>query len=162
MKRTMVGLVVSVLATCSVFAQGPETQQAEPGPRWQRIDQLCGQLELAAPIQKQLLVGGEREARMYVSHVEHASMALFRAVADESRCCRSEPIDVAQSGQYGSFRFEGVRKGRYWLRVRKDAFEYFIPLEVTADFDARTCRDVSVGRSIVVDSKPPRVEVRIR
>jgi hypothetical protein len=71
-------------------------------------------------------------------------------------------VATTESDKYGSFSFEGVQPGAYWLRVQKNQLIRLIPVRVTNGFDEKVCHDPSVGRRIVVDSNPARIETRIR
>jgi hypothetical protein len=74
----------------------------------------------------------------------------------------SKAIAATQSQKFGTFEFDGVQPGAYWLSVQKNAFVGLIPVRVTDNFDAEQCKKPEVSRSFVVDSSPPKVQKRIR
>jgi hypothetical protein len=154
-------MFISVLAVCS-YSQVVSNSKPKTAPAWQSIDQLCGQLELSAPLEKHLVVNGKPEKRLYANYVERAKVGLHPATNDDSKCCGNVPIAQTESGRFGAFALEGIKKGKYWLRVQKDSLVYLVPLSITNDFKAQACHDSSVGRSVVLDSNPPSVETRIR
>ena len=130
---------------------------------WQKVDQLCGQLELTKPTMKTIIVNGKREQRSYVTHLSDAEVLLYRAANSDTRCCGSERLFAhTRSSHFGAFELPGFGPGLYWLQVKKGDLRSEIPLLVTEDFNARKCRASEVGRSFAVDSKPPSVQVRIR
>src|SRR5207248_10806983 len=73
--RCLNGMVFNRLVMCAVF-MGALLPQAVPKPKsnvqtqWQATDQLCGQLELAAPKKKQIIVDGKSELRLYTAYLE--------------------------------------------------------------------------------------------
>ena len=135
-----------------------QLRQQDSEPHWQKIDQLCGQLQFVTP--KENVIG--MESRFRVAYLMNADLSLYVASPKDNQCCGTKTLATVQSDRYGSFRFRGIGSGNYWLRVQKDGKEYIVPLEVTADFNQKTCLDPSVARDVVVDSKPPSVQVRIR
>lgn len=161
-------MVLSRLGAFLVFAGSVLYSQAVQEPRpdaqtqWQVLDQLCGQLQLAAPKKKHIIVDGKSESRLYTVYLERATVTLYPAMSREEDCCNGEPIATTQSGSHGAFELEGRHRGAYWLRVQKNELLRTIPVRLTHDFDKKTCRDPSVGRSVVVDSNPPKIETRIR
>lgn len=131
-------------------------------PVWQTVDQLCGDLELAAPTRKSIVVGGKKEIRLYSTPVRNAEVVLYQASATDKTCCGSSmPVARTRSTKYGRFELSGVRHGWYWLRIIKGEFRATIPLHVTNDFDAKSCHDPSAGRIFTVDSQPPKVKTYI-
>lgn len=157
MKRFLA--IPMIAATLVARAQDRLADQLQ---QWQPIDQLCGQIELEHPTIKKIVVRGKPETRLYTTHLEGASSTLYSADSTQNQCCGTKIIATARSGRYGAFEFERVPQGVYWLRVEKGELDRIVPIRVTHDFDARVCRDSSVGRSVIVDAKPPKIEVRIR
>jgi hypothetical protein len=155
-------IVFAALANSTLFPQATPTPGSNVQPLWQEIDQFCGQLELASPSKRQIVVNGKSQLTLNTVYMERASMTLFAVASPEDRCCGATPVASAQSRRYGAFELEGVNSGKYWLRVQKDDLTYLIPVRVTQRFDQKICRDPSVGRSIVVDSRPPKIQIRIR
>ncbi|PYY08086.1 MAG: hypothetical protein DMG61_24205 [Acidobacteria bacterium] len=159
---------INRLAAFTVFASSALLLQLAPKansdvqPQWQTIDQLCGQLELAAPKKKRIIVNGKAELRLYTAYLETATMTLYPAISRDKQCCDGKPIATTQSRKHGAFEFEGVQPGAYWLRVQKNELTCLIPIRITHDFDRKACQCPSVGRSIVVDSSPPKIKTRIR
>ncbi len=107
-------------------------------------------------------MNGKSEERLYVAYLEGASLALYAQTSLEEGCCTGKPLATTQSRKHGSFSLEGVQQGAYWLRLQKNQLIRLIPIRVTKNFDEKLCRDPSVGRSVVVDSSPPKIESRIR
>jgi len=129
---------------------------------WQAIDQLCGQLELSTPKQKRIVVDGKSELRLYTAFLEGAALTLYPGTSTEHECCAIKAIATTQSHKFGTFEFDGLQPGAYWLRVQKNEFVGLIPVRVTDKFDAEQCKKQEVSRSFVVDSSPPKVQKRIR
>jgi hypothetical protein len=108
-------MVFNRLVTFAVFV-GALFPQAVPKPksnvqtRWQATDQLCGQLELAAPKKKQIIVDGKSELRLYTAYLENATATLYPATSLGEECCEGDPLATAQSRRYGAFEFEGVTR----------------------------------------------------
>ena len=155
-------VAVAVLAVSALFPQGASKSKPDMQTPWQAIDQLCGQLQLAAPKEKQITVDGKSESRLYTAYLESATVTLYPATSPEERCCKGKPAATTLSRRYGAFEIAGMQAGTYWLRVQKNELLRVIPVRLTNDFDQKACHDVSVGRSIVVDSSPPKIEMRIR
>ncbi len=154
-------LVMFAVFVGTLFPQAAPHSNADGQTQWQATDQLCGQLELAAPKRKQIVVNGKSELRLYTA-LESATATLYPARSPREECCDAKPIATAESRRYGAFEFEGVKPGTYWLRVQKNEVLHLIPVRVTHEFDKKACQDPSVGRSFVLDSSPPRIETRIR
>lgn len=152
--------VVSLLLFAIADAQTP--RQAVSAPQWQQIDQLCGQIQRAAPQERELVVNGKREKLLYTTYVPNASLILYAVTNDNDHCCAAKPAATAKAARYGAFHFDGVSHGKYWMRIQTQQESYVVPLLVTRDFDQKSCHDPSVARDIIVDSAPPRVETRIR
>jgi hypothetical protein len=157
-------LAVIALAALSVIAvaQNAPTPNAGVQTNWQTIDQLCGQIELSTPKQKRIVVDGKSEVRLYTAFLEGATLTLFPGTSTEHECCAVKAMATTQSHKFGTFEFDGVQPGAYWLRVQKNEFVGLIPVRVTDNFDAKQCKKPEVGRSFVVDSNPPEVQKRIR
>jgi hypothetical protein len=156
-------LIAYALAFAAVPLLNPQNAvKPEKRVEWQSIDQLCGQLDLVTPIEKNLVVEGKHEKVSYVGHLEYADLGLYPVTSEDEKCCKAPPIAATKSGGHGAFAFDGVKKGSYWLRVAKGKSLYIVPLIVTKNFNSQTCHDSSVGRSVVLDSQPPKVEIRIR
>ncbi len=157
-----------LLATCTLsLLAGTTFPQAAAKPvvelEWQKVDQLCGQLELAKPTTKSIMVNGKREERSYVTFLNGAEVFLYRGANSDRECCGNrKPLAHTRSGRFGTFELPGLEHGLYWMQVRKGDLASEIPLLVAEDFNARKCRAPEVKRGFVVDSKPPVVEVRIR
>ena len=154
-------VMISVLAG-ALFPQAAPNSKSEVQTQWRTTDQLCGRLELAAPKKKRIVVDGKSELRLYTAYLENATVTLYPARSPGEECCEAKPIATTQSRRYGTFEFEGVKPGTYWLRVQKYEALHLIPVRVTNDFDKKACHDPSVGRSFVLDSSPPTIETRIR
>ncbi|SRR5579883_2408423 len=127
-------------------------------PIWLHIDQLCGEIQCEPAYVKI----GKVESLFPAPYLTNASLSLYAAGPSDKPCCGEAPIATGQSNKYGDFQFQGLRRGKYWLRVQKDGEEYMVPLQVTSDFNQKTCTDPSVARDLVVNSKPPSIQVRIR
>src|SRR5258705_9791431 len=146
----------------ALFPQAAPNLKSDVQTQWQTSDQFCGQLELAAPRKKRIIADGRCELRLYTAYLENATATLYPARSRGEECCEAKAIATAQSRRFGGFEFEGVKPGAYWLRVQKNEVLHLIPVRVTNDFDKRACHAPSVGRSVVVDSSPPKIETRIR
>ena len=155
-------LVMVALFVVAFFPQAVPNPKSDVQIQWQATAQLCGQLELVAPKKKQIIVDGKSELRLYTAYLENATATLYPARSRGEECCEAKAIATAQSRRFGAFEFEGVKPGTYWLRVQKNEVLHLIPVRVTNDFDKRACHAPSVGRSVVVDSSPPKIETRIR
>jgi hypothetical protein len=155
---------VILLAAISkvAVAQNAPTPNSDVQTNWQTIDQLCGQLELSTPKQKRIVVNGKSEVRLYTAFWEGATLTLYPGTSTEHECCAVKAIATTQSHKFGTFEFDGVQPGAYWLSVQKNAFVGLIPVRVTDNFDAEQCKKPEVSRSFVVDSSPPKVQKRIR
>jgi hypothetical protein len=158
-------IIVAVLVLVSWRPGFPQvTARPESGgePRWQTVDQVCGQVELAAPTHKQVVVGGKTETQLWATHLTGADLLLYPGSRIETECCgNKEALERTQSNKYGSFYFSIFRRGYYWLRIKKGSLDVKIPLQVTRDFSDKVCHDHSVGRLFIADAKPPTVELRI-
>jgi hypothetical protein len=154
-------MAVTAFAGSVLFAQVAPKPTSDVLTHWQTIDQLCGQLQLA-PKKKQIIVDGKSESRLYAAYLESATVTLYRATSQEEQCCKGKPIATTRSRRYGAFEFEGIQPGSYWLRVQKNESLLQVPVQVTQAFDQKACHDPSVGRSIMLDSSPPKIEMRIR
>ncbi len=108
------------------------------------------------------MVNGKPRTVLHANTLQGAKLALYPAAASAASCCHGESMAEAQSRKHGAFEISGVKKGDYWLVVRQGNSDYKIPLRLTEDYEAKVCRDSSVGRTVVVDSVPPKVEIRIR
>ena len=155
-------LVMVALFVGALFPQAAQNPKSEVQTQWQATGQLCGQLELAAPKKKQIIVNGKSELRLYTAYLENATVTLYSATSLGEECCKAKPIATTQSRRYGAFEFADMKPGTYWLRVQKDEVLRLIPVRVTHEFDKKACHAASVGRSFVVDSSPPKIETRIR
>ena len=155
---------VILLAAISkvAVAQNAPTPNSDVQTNWQAIDQLCGQLELSTPKQKRIVVDGKSVVRLYTAFLEGATLTLYPGTSTEHECCGVKAIATTQSHKFGTFEFDGVQPGAYWLRVQKNEFVGLIPVRVTDNFDAEQCKKPEVSRSLVVDSSPPKVQKRIR
>lgn len=155
---------VMLLAAISklAVAQNAPTPNSDVQTNWQAIDQLCGQLELSTPKQKRVIVDGKSEVRLYTAFLEGATLTLYRRTSTEQECCSVKAIATTQSHRFGTFEFDEVQRGAYWLRVQKHEFVGLIPVRVTDNLDAEQCKKSEVSRSFVVDSSPPKVQKRIR
>ena len=122
-------LTFTVFATAALFPQAAPSPNSDIQTHWQPIGQLCGQLELAAPKKKHIIVNGKSEERLYTAYLEGAAVALYLGKSTEEGCCAAH-ISMAHS------RFEGVQPGAYWLRVQKNQLIRLIPVRVTNEFRA--------------------------
>lgn len=76
-------------------------------PQWQKVDQLCGILEFAAPKKKTIKVNGQTETRLYANPVNNAEVTLYRGTAlDETCCADSTPAGRTQSTDIGRLSFQ--------------------------------------------------------
>lgn len=131
-------------------------------PQWQKVDQLCGDLEFATPKKKTIVVNGKTEMRLYANPVKDAEVILYRGTTLDKTCCAdATPASRTRSSKFGDFEFSGFQNGWYWLRVNKGDFSATIPLHITSDFDAKSCHARSVRRIFTVDAQPPKVQTRI-
>jgi len=153
--------MVSPLLLIASFLSPPASNAAER-VQWQKVDQLCGQLQLAAPEEKTIIVDGKAKSRLYTAYIEGAMVTLYPATAAERECCAASPIATVRSRKYGAFEFRRIQPGYYWLQVQTNGSTQVIPLHLTSDFNEKACSDSSVRRSVVVDSAPPKIETRIR
>jgi|HubBroStandDraft_1064217.scaffolds.fasta_scaffold274452_2 hypothetical protein len=150
------------LATVMGLLQSKAHPPDDKGPQWQKVDQLCGDLEFATPKKKTIMVNGKTETDLYANPVKDAEVILYRGTALDKTCCaEATRATRTRSNKFGKFGFSGFQSGWYWLRVNEDNFTATIPLQVTRDFDSKSCGDRSVGRIFTVDAQPPRVEMRI-
>jgi hypothetical protein len=161
--RSFFEVIVFLVAFSMVaVAQSPQTAESDVQTNWQAIDQLCGQLELSIPRQKHIIVDGKSEVRLYTAFMEGATLSLYPGTSSERECCTVNAIATTQSHRFGSFEFEGMQPGTYWLRVQKNEFVRVIPVRVTDKFDAKQCQKPWVSRGFVVDSNPPKVQTGIQ
>lgn len=152
-----------ILAAGTAFSQAETTPAGSAQPHWQKVDQLCGQLELTKPANKTIIVNGKREERSYETYLNDAEVFLHRGANSDTECCGGgKTLAHTRSRRFGAFELPGFEHGLYWLEVKKGNLRSEIPLRVTEDFNARKCHAPEVGRSFIVDSKPPSVQVRIR
>ena len=149
------------IAHTETVAQAAPEKKHDP-TLWQSIDQLCGQLELAAPRKKQIIVNGKTETHLYAAYIEGATLTLYPAKPNSQECCDTKPTAITRSRRYGAFEFQDVEPGTYWLRVEQTERVYLIPVRVTDKFHPKLCHATYVGRSVFVDADPPRIQVRIR
>ncbi len=119
-------------------------------------------MELSAPIKGIWVVNGKRQTVLHANTLDRAKLSLYPSSVSAASCCRGEPIAETCSRKHGVFEISGVKNSEYWLLVQKGNANYKVPLRLTDDYEANVCRDLSVGRSVVVDSVPPKVEIRIR
>jgi hypothetical protein len=146
----------------SLAQAAPPNRASNSSLQWQKVDQLCGQVELAAPTKKEIVVNGKAETRLYATHVTDAELVLYSGSRDENKCCRQQKVlERTKSNRYGSFYLTAFRMGYYWLQITKGTLNVFIPIEVTHEFDSTSCHDHSVGRLFIADSVPPTVITRI-
>jgi len=154
-------LVLFAVFVGALFPPAAPKPKSDAQAQWQATDQLCGQLELAVPMKKQIIVDGKSELRLYTAYLENAMVTLYPATSLTEECCAAKPIATVRSRRYGTFEFEGVQPGTYWLRVQKNGVLRLIPVRVTHEFDKKACHDPSVARSFVVDSSPPKIKIRL-
>ena len=67
-------VAVIALTAASCLRQGAPLLQSGEEPKWQTVDQLCGQLERAAPTKKTFVIGGKTETRLYATPVKEAQV----------------------------------------------------------------------------------------
>lgn len=144
-----------------VSEEGHDSCQTEV--KWQSVDQLCGTLEFGAPNKKTIMTAdGKTETRTYANVLKDAKLALYRGTASDEGCCGGKtPAGNSKSDKLGRFELTGFQSGWYWLHIESNNFSTTIPLHVTSDFNDKSCHAPSVGRIFTVDSKPPKVEIRI-
>jgi hypothetical protein len=160
--RLVFAVPTVALATVMGLLQSKAHPPDDNEPQWQKVDQLCGDLEFATPKGKNIVVNGKTETNLYASPVKDAEVILYRGTALDKTCCADATRATrTRSNKFGKFEFSGFQSGWYWLRVNYGKLSATMPLEVTRDFDAKSCRDRSVGRIFTVDAQPPRVETRI-
>jgi hypothetical protein len=146
----------------SSSAQSLPQTKSDGEVKWQNVDQLCGQVELAAPTKKTIVVNGKKETRLYNTPLKNAEVILYRGTATDKTCCGSlTPVARTRSGKLGEFDFSGFQRGLYWLQVREVSFVGAIPLKLTEDFSAKSCHAPSTYRAFIVDAQPPTVETLI-
>lgn len=142
-----------------------ETQlQSAIEVNWQSVGQLCGSLRYTNPKTKTIVTAdGKAEASLYANVLKEADVEVFKGTRlDENKCCdRKTPAGHTKSDKFGRFEVPGLPSGWYWLRVTSNNFSSTIPLQVTNDFNDKSCHDRSVGRIFAVDAQPPKVETRI-
>ena len=135
--KPLLAISTLFLAASAVFLQ-TETMKTTAQPLWQKVDQLCGQLELAEPTNKTIMVNGKHEERSDVTYVNDAEVFLYRGTLSDKECCGSGlPLGRTRSKRFGAFELVGFRHGLYWLQVKKGKLKGEIPLLVTHDFNAR-------------------------
>ena len=161
----MRSIIIALLVLVSWRFSFPQvTSRPESGgePRWQIVDQVCGQVELAAPTRKQVVVNGKTETQLWATHLIAAELVLHPGSRNETKCCGSKKVlERTRSNRYGAFYLSAFHRGYYWLRISKGSLNVAIPLQVTRSFDREACHDHSVGRLFIADAHPPVVEVRI-
>jgi hypothetical protein len=142
-----------------------ETQlQSAIEVNWQSVDQICGRLRFANPRKKTITtLDGKAETRLYSNILKEADIELYKGTRlDDKNCCdQRTPAGHTKSDKLGRFAVPGFQSGWYWLRIESSNFRATIPLQVTKDFNDKSCHDPSVGRIFTVDSEPPKVETRI-
>src|SRR5512144_2559672 len=111
MRATPVGIAILLCVALSLSGQTADTLTP---PQWQRIDQLCGTVELSAPTKRTWMVNGKHQTVLHVNTLEGATLSLYPATASETSCCRGEPIAETQSRKHGAFEIGGVKRGDYW------------------------------------------------
>jgi hypothetical protein len=152
---------LSVIAI-AMWVQNVPQPLSNEGPKWQRVDQLCGEVELEAPTKKSIVVNGNAEIRLYSTPVRNAEVILYQGTTTDKTCCGSSaPVARTRSNNFGTFEFSGVHRGLYWLKVKNARVNGAIPLQLTDDFSAKSCHAPSTARSFIVDGHPPTVETRI-
>jgi hypothetical protein len=162
MKLT-VPLLAIAIAMWVHSARGVPQAQSNGSPKWQRVDQLCGHVQLAAPSKKTVVVNGKTEVRLYSAPAKNADVALYqRSVTDKTCCGSSTALARTRSNNVGAFELSGFHRGLYWLEVKNGNVSGAIALELTDDFSAKSCHAPEVERTFVVDAQPPTVETRIR
>jgi hypothetical protein len=160
--RKFLAVFLPALFGISLAQAAPPNRASNSNLQWQRVDQLCGQVELAAPTKKEIVVNGKAETRLYATHLTNAELVLYSGSRDENKCCRQQKVlERTKSNRRGSFYLTAFHIGYYWLQIRKGTLNVFIPIEVTHEFDPTSCHDYSVGRLFIADSVPPTVITRI-
>jgi hypothetical protein len=161
--RFIFGIATLALALAITPTESHPASQQRSAVQWQKVDQLCGVLESETPRKKTITASnGRRETRLYSNVLNNASIALYRGTASDRSCCGVDaPVETTKSNKRGWFELRGAHSGWYWLLIERNNFRTIVPLHVTSDYNDRFCHDRSVGRIFTVDSKPPKVEVRI-
>src|SRR5712672_809478 len=75
--KLIITLSVAAIAIWVHSLQNVSQSQSNEGPKWQRVDQLCGEVELAAPTKKSIVVNGKTEVRLYTTRVKNAEVILY-------------------------------------------------------------------------------------
>src|SRR2546421_3927644 len=141
--RLIVAVPAISLVMVMTFAQSARPQ-SDSEPKWQKVDQLCGQLDFARPTKKTIVVGGKKEERLYASPMKDAEVILHRGNSSDKACCGSNTaLASTRSNKFGAFKFSGFPRGLYWLQVKRGNFTGAMPLRVTDDFNGKVCRDPS-------------------
>jgi hypothetical protein len=70
--------LVVPFAAVTLTAQAKDMPAYQP-PLWQRIDQLCGQLESLRSISKKIVVDGKPRNVIQATYIEGATLTLFSA-----------------------------------------------------------------------------------
>lgn len=144
------------------FLHSVPQSQSNEGPEWQKVDQLCGEVELAAPTEKSMVASGKTEIRLASTPVKNAEVVLYRGTTTDKTCCGSSaPLARTRSSRLGGFELLGFKRGLYWLHVKRGSINATIPIQLTEDFAPQSCHDASVGRFFTVDAQPPNVVTRI-
>jgi len=131
---------------------------------WQSVGQLCGSLRYANQKKKTIITtDGKAEIRLYSNVLKEAVVEVYKGTRlDDKNCCDGKTLaGHAKSDKFGRFEVPGLPSGWYWLRIKSNNLSTAIPLQVTSDFNDKSCHDRSVGRIFTVDAQPPRVETRI-
>jgi hypothetical protein len=153
---------VPTFALATVLGLVQAVPPAYNDTQWQLVDQICGYLEFETPKKTTIVVNGKTETRLYSNPVKDADVLVYRGTASDKTCCVDTLLaSRTHSNRFGEFEFSGFQNGWYWLRVKKGGFSATIPLHVTRDFDAKSCRDRSVERIFTVDAQSPKVQTRI-
>jgi hypothetical protein len=155
--RSFLAVIPLAVLLAVAVALNTTTPNSDIQTNSQAIDQLCRQLELSTPKQKRVVVNGKSEVRLYTAFLEAATLTLYPGTSTEHECCVNA-IATTQSHKFGTFEFDGVQPGAFWLRVQKNEFVRLIPVHVTDNFDAKQCKRPELSRGFVVDSSPPRFE----
>lgn len=154
---SMIGLAIVIC-----FPQSLLHLKSDSVPKWQKVDQLCGMLQLVMPTKETFLVYGKKESRLYATTVPDAEVTLYRGDVSDKGCCGDRALLArTRSKRHGTFEFEGFPRGLYWLRATKGRSNWTIPLRVTDNFDGKSCHAPEVGRSFILDAQPPKVITRI-
>ena len=69
--------------------------KADEQVQWQRVDQLCGQLQLETAEKRTIVVDGRTESRLYTAYLPGATVTLYPATKAEKECCAASPIATA-------------------------------------------------------------------